>query len=151
MESKSHPRSVWTAGNFVFTGNLICSEAWWKVSQASGISKWWHLECVLQQYSGQIKNISKLNERMTFMQSIFSFDWHLKREGLRKQIFVFCREKRVVVFYHVAPLCIKKVDESENNSHVQNNTALKCAKNYANWCNCFKDMGNQSQWPHLIV
>jgi len=30
------------------------------------------------------------------------------------------------------------------NGHVQKSTALKWAKDYANWCNCLKDIGNRN-------
>jgi len=44
----------------------------------------------------------------------------------------------------------KTADENEDIRQIQNSTALMCAENNANRCNCFKDMGNRMQWPGLI-
>jgi len=91
-EDRGRPRSGWTAANFVLVGDLICSEAWQKVSEASGISEWCrHLECVLQRNSG---HQTSLCERITLVQSIFRDVWTevRKHECLRKQqLFVLIR------------------------------------------------------------
>ena len=39
-ENRSHTRSARTAANIMFVGDLICSKAWRKFSQASGTSQW---------------------------------------------------------------------------------------------------------------
>jgi len=50
--------SVSAAANVVHIGDLICSEAWLKVSQASGISEWFdRLRSILQQNGEHVIHI----------------------------------------------------------------------------------------------
>jgi len=43
----------------------------------------------------------------------------------------------------------KRVDENEENGHVQNNTALKRAKKLRKLVDCFEDVDNRMQWSLL--
>jgi len=57
-EDGGHPPSVWAPANVVHIGELICSEAWLKVSQASGISEWFdRLKSILQQNGEHVIHI----------------------------------------------------------------------------------------------
>jgi len=85
---------------------------------------------------------TSLNERMMFVQPIFHNVW-LKsgsRNTFKSQFLFLIREKQVV-FHEMVPLCMKQMMNSHN-SHIQKKTALKPAKNYANWSNCCTDISN---------
>jgi len=60
---RKRPYTLWLYSiNCVLVGDLMCSEVWKKVSQASGSEWWCHLECVLQQNGGNIKHFEWKND-----------------------------------------------------------------------------------------
>jgi len=80
-------------------------------------------------------SLTCLNERLASVQSIFHNVWTevRKQEGVIKEAdFVFNKEKTSCCLSPGCATMYETIDENEVDTQVQNNTALKFAKNCAN-------------------